>query len=810
MHMIKIQLKVFLLISVSYFVSPVLAQDQKGLISNDFFTLDFDKKKGILHIRRYGKDFLSFTSAINTDDTTLVAGPACTFGKPAIKLVKNKSGTGRQITISGRDYKNLMEVTLTIYLPDKIPSLVFEVSYKNTAKNDIVVKSIEPLRVLVNETGGMRHESSQCLLNGAMYYDAGSIHKLTLPYEKGEPYGETKGGVPVNRALASDKRTVQSWWNIGIFDGYDKEAIVMGYLRNISCMGRIQLLKEDSDKISFVVESVYNEGHILKRGQSLSSEKVMINIGASPYAALETYAYFTGTENQAINGSIVNGWCHWFYSLDDYDEKEILQNAEYAAKHLKPYGLEYIQIDEGYQRTHGEWEGNERFPNGMKYLSHKIKSYGLKPGIWLAPFVVSENATIFRNNPDWFLKNPDGSLKRVGPWPGETTDWYRNENPKRYCLDITHPDAEKWFTDLIDTVVNNWGYEMLKIDFVAWSVFSAYKFYDPAFSPSQVYRKAFEIMRKVAGNKCHILDCGPGQVTAGLINSMRIEYDQNYGSRHETWKQYFGNSSSSAGALGKRYYYQNNTWTNDIDHICMDLLSPSQSQAVVTLVALSGGNTMSGDRLMNLSEIKKEILKKAFPSVGLFTRPVDLLESDPQTAFVTDVLRPFGRWTVAGFFNPDPLNPVRKKYPLNRLMLDPDKTYLCFDFWKEKFTGEINDTINVMIEPEGVTLYSLREKSSEPVIISTNRHIMQGAVELESVHYDNNKNALSGVSVGPEGSSHSVYVYIPDKFSWSPKSHKMFESHDNYLLKMADDNILRMDLFFGNTGKINWIIYFNK
>ncbi len=58
--------------------------------------------------------------------------------------------------------------------------------------------------------------------------------------------------------------------------------------------------------------------------------------------------------------------------------------------------------------------------------------------------------------------------------------------------------------------------------------------------------------------------------------------------------------------------------------------------------------------------------------------------------------------------------------------------------------------------------------------------------------------------------THSVYVYIPDKFSWSPKGHKMFESNDNYLLKMPDDNIPGIDLFFGNTGKINWIIYFNK
>ena len=107
----------------------------------------------------------------------------------------------------------------------------------------------------------------------------------------------------------------------------------------------------------------------------------------------------------------------------------------------------------------------------MKRLAGDISSRGLKPGLWLAPFVISENTEVYREHKDWLLKNPDGSLKRIGPWPSEDTDWFRDEKPGRYCLDITHPGAEKWFKDLIDTVVNSWGYRMLKIDFVAWTVF---------------------------------------------------------------------------------------------------------------------------------------------------------------------------------------------------------------------------------------------------------------------------------------------------------------------------------------------------
>ena len=85
-------------------------------------------------------------------------------------------------------------------------------------------------------------------------------------------------------------------------------------------------------------------------------------------------------------------------SLGHITEDEVLRNAEFAARYLKPYGLETIQIDEGYQRFHGDWEGNERFPHGMKWLAERIKSLGLKPGLWLAPYVVSEPTDVVQKH----------------------------------------------------------------------------------------------------------------------------------------------------------------------------------------------------------------------------------------------------------------------------------------------------------------------------------------------------------------------------------------------------------------------------
>ena len=116
---------------------------------------------------------------------------------------------------------------------------------------------------------------------------------------------------------------------------------------------------------------------------------------------------------------------------------------------------------------------------------------------------------------------------------------------------------------------------MIKIDFVDWSLLSAHRYHDPSVSRAQAYRKGFEIMRRALGPECHLQDCGPGPVTVGLLDSMRIELDQNYGFRKRPGNSTSLDPASSAPAAAKRYYFHKRTWINDADHVCLNLLSLS-------------------------------------------------------------------------------------------------------------------------------------------------------------------------------------------------------------------------------------------
>jgi hypothetical protein len=775
-------------------------------IKNQHFTVSFDKKKGTINIYRNNGAALvtGGMAAINSDGKRYVSAVNYNYAFDS-KNINDQNGTGKKLTILCKDKNKKLDSEIRLSLYDNLMAVSIEVVCKNVSLQDLSIKSIEPLRVIKSEGGVLNLPGvSKCITNGEMYYDTGTIHEFGTKSDAVFS-GNLKGVKLANGPLASQTETIHSWWNAGLFSGYEMEGLVLGYLENNSCLGNLLITKSDHDEISFLAESIYAPQLVLKRATTISSNRLMIITGANPYLALEMYAEAVGKANSARTRSIVNGWCSWFYTLSQVSEAEVILNTEFAAKHLKQFGLEYIQIDEGYQRWHGDWEGNDRFPHGMKWLANKIKSHGFKPGIWISPYVVSEPTEVFQKHPDWLLKKADGSLKRIGNWD-EGSEPPADENPKRYGLDITHPEAAKWLRDLIDTIASEWGYEMIKIDFMAWSILAAERYYDPTLSSAQAYRKGLEIMRKAAGDKCHILECGPGATTVGLIDSMRLEADVNYGFSNTAWETYFLHPASSASAAAKRYYFHKRTWINDVDHICLDLLNNQQSEAAATLIALSGGNMISGDRLTQLDQHKLDILKKITPSFGAAAIPVDLFDGEMQSVFALKIKKSFAEWTIAGFFNANLAQSIERKFSLQRLWLDPGKAYLVFDFWKQQFIGEITGEIKLVIQPGNVVLLTIHEKSGSPQFMSTDRHVMQGALEIENINWNESTKTISGTSIGPLNTSHNVFVYVPQPHPWTWSGSGLFQDHDSYSLKLVDNNIIRVHVNFDKSDHIKWEI----
>ncbi len=103
-----------------------------------------------------------------------------------------------------------------------------------------------------------------------------------------------------------------------------------------------------------------------------------------------------------------------------------------------------------------------------------------------------------------------------------------------------------------------------------------------------------------------------------------------------------------------------------------------------------------------------------------------------------------------------------------------------------------------------VTLLSLHEKLGTPQFISTSRHVLQGAIELEHVNWNPGTKILSGVSTGPLNTSHYIYIYLPDSKSWDQSGRLPFKDYHSYSLRMVDEKILRIQVNFDINEKVEW------
>jgi len=201
-------------------------------------------------------------------------------------------------------------------------------------------------------------------------------------------------------------------------------------------------------------------------------------------------------------------WCSW-YSLYKWINEHIILNT---LNSLGDLPFDVFQLDDGWQITHGDWEPTRKFPSGMAELASRISATGRIPGLWLAPFMVTKLSSIYRNHPDWLLRDDRGRPIPVGiTWEGVP-----------YALDVSHPEVLEWVENLIRKI-RGWGYNYLKLDFLYAGALPGKRFQN--IPRETAYRNALQVIRKAAGD-AYILACGaPILPSIGLCDGIRVGPD---------------------------------------------------------------------------------------------------------------------------------------------------------------------------------------------------------------------------------------------------------------------------------------------
>ena len=303
------------------------------------------------------------------------------------------------------------------------------------------------------------------------------------------------------------------------------------------------------------------------------------------------------------------GWCSWQCFGPGVTAHDVSSNVEEISKRIP--SLKYVQIDDGYQAKTGDWlETGSSFGGGIRQVLANIRSKGLEPAIWVAPFVATEDSRLFKDHPDWFVMDDHGKPLRsdkvtFGGW--HRLPWY--------VLDGTNPGAQGYLDHVFRTMRTEWGCTYFKMDAITWGAIKGGHFHDPRATRIEAYHRGMEAIRRGAGSG-FLLGCNhPIWPSIGYVDGQRSGMDID-----RSW-----DSFTSTGRENLNRAWQNGKlWWNDPDTLLLTgNLSKDEFQFHASLILATGGLLLSGDDIPTLSAAALETIKKLLPPTGVAAQFTD-------------------------------------------------------------------------------------------------------------------------------------------------------------------------------------------
>lgn len=594
-------------------------------------------------------------------------------------------------------------------------ALLMFLKITNLSNLPLKINTIDPARITIDPVLLKKPEHLSIFQNGFQSWSPTRFRKATdsMQFPRIRSFGEMnhytdsrfwkrRDGLLSNQFLVLKE---QSALDSGVF----------GFLTQKAGLGEIFWQATESGQL---ICSLDYGGKELLPEQSLRTEALYM---ASDYwpEAVEKYADAVGEAMSArIPDRPVVGWSSWYQYTTKISQSEMVANTLIAESHPE-FGIEYMQLDDGYQTAVGDWLSlNRTFPGSLASLAETISSHGLKPGIWVAPFMASTRSNLYREQPQWFLRDAKGKTIDCGFNP--------NWRGRPRALDLTHPDLQDWMHNLF-AALREAGFEFFKLDFLFAGVRKGSRF-NPEQSPLESYRTGLQIIRESVGEDAYILGCGaPLGGSIGLVDSMRISADVK-----EVWEprifRFLGRGCDIPSLKDSlrnnltRSFLNRRWWVNDPDCLVVreknSHLSEAEVQLLLTVVGLSGGNIFLGDALAQLTPARAAWIQRILPPSELTGKPV----FPEEEAFAERVILQRHYLRLEAHIN----------WSNKRVLVEFQHTAdhemgYAFDFWEGKM---VSTNHPVSIRPHGVRLLiqPTEEIGAIPRLVGNNFHLA-GAVD---------------------------------------------------------------------------------
>ena len=616
--------------------------------------------------------------------------------------------------------------------------------------------------------------------------------------------------------LSTPEKAPGSYEWIAVADAQSRHGIVAGFVSHDRATG-VLLPSVDADGLKLEAQSEFGRLRIAP-ASTAHCETFAIGYFDDARLGLEAWADAIVRQYHIKLPAQPTGYCTWYSDKHggSGDEKSLAELATFTQEQLAPFGFNFIQIDDGWQR--GESRNGPRknftdfrtdgpYPSGMKQTASTLKSRGFTPGIWFMPFAGTFNDPWFKDHNDWFARHEDGTPYDTA-WGGT-------------CLDMTHPGARDYVQSVVKKIAGEWGYTYFKLDgmwtgLAAKQVYVNDKYIEDGFGDAvlsnpdktniEAIRDGLKLVRETAGPKVFLLGCNIAQnmraygATFGLLDAMRIGPDNN-----GTWKGWL-----TSPKFGSRHYFLNGrVWYNDPDpNYVRAKLSADEARTIATWTGVAGQLNTNSDWIPGLPSDRLNLLKRTMPAHGRLARPVDFFENDPPKIWQVTDAKSSVRRDVIALYNWDAKESV-VDVPLSALDLPKAAEYAAFDYWENQFLEPVKDSIKASLRGHDCIDVAIRPMLDRPFLISTSRHITQGMVDVIDERWDASSKTLSGMSRVVGGDAYELRIVAPGTWTASTAQASAEDARGGVYMKLSQTGAgVRAHLIIKASQTITWKIVF--
>jgi hypothetical protein len=402
-------------------------------------------------------------------------------------------------------------------------------------------------------------------------------------------------------------------------------------------------------------------------------------------------------------------------------------------------------------------------------------------------------------------------------WKGEPVDttseiftkwentWTRNGRVV-WGYDYTDPDFLAHLTDVYRNLKKG-NIKGLMFDYPESGWAKAGGMEDEYSTTAAAYRNIFKYANEGLGPGAYVHERNMvtgADIAIGHVASMRTENDTDE------------MDSVTVTRCGLRWYKNRVLYNQDTDSksIVRYEANRDKVRAILTMGYVVSGRFLFANSFSDFSPATFRDITRTFPyhTANKSARPVDAFVSPSPMVYDFEVDK---TWHQVTFYNPDEekerligIN-ISGKLVDGALGLDKNKTYHVYDFWNDKYCGVIKGTerLEQKLRPGEARMLSVREQLDHPRIISTNRHIMQGYLNVTGTSWDSETKTLSGRSklIGND-----PYVITIAAEGFIHESSSCENTNTTSGLSASPDGLVRLTLTSSTSREENWAVVFRK